>query len=127
MGLLRWHLKRRAIKGYLAGLPHVLRERYAPTGPYSLGQIRRSMEDQKLSTSFIPYAVVIFGDAEALDEFNRNSGEAHDYQRLRRELVKAYYLGSTTFTVADVFKHGAPGPDLDGTMRRHSGYDGSYC
>jgi hypothetical protein len=108
MDPLTWLHKRRAIRRYLRVLPFKLRDDYGHLGPYSPGQVQRTVERHKITgPRFLPYALAIFCDPGKVDAGHLKELERLDLGRLRDEIAVGWFEGNAEFDLKDVFSQAA--------------------
>lgn len=95
----KWR-KRRALKSYVLKLPALLRKDYGGVGPYTEGQVRKTIERYGLNRKYMIYACAIFvGKERFVAAYQQEPGAVYD--DLRQEVADRFFLGNANFGAGD--------------------------
>ena len=93
--------KNRILKKFINKLPSCLSRRYGIAEYYSLGQLVRTLDEEKYPQLYRGYAMVLFlTEADARAELGIDSV----YEDIRRELADRYYDGDLAFSTKPLTK-----------------------
>ena len=107
--MMNWLAKRRRRKTLLKGLRIVgplLKERYGASDTYTVGQVRRSVEDARVPKDFITYGYAIFLQKDDFDTVQQKLGREALYYVLRREVADLCFSGEINFSVKRALSFG---------------------
>ncbi len=131
MGLLAALRKRSAIRDYVRKLPELLVKDYGFSQSYTALQIKSTVERHKLSTEYIRYAISMYSDRAAFDQFHRGLVEQWNYDAIRGEVQAGYLPGYSHFSITDMLEtfpdsaYGEGGSGSHGAAEGHANGDTS--
>jgi hypothetical protein len=130
MRLLENIRKRRAIQRYAQKLPRLLAKDYGRRTQYTPPQIKSTVDRYNMNAIYSCYAIAMFSNRDAFDQFHEASGEQCNYDAMRGEIATEYFGGNSGFGISDiltVFPEGESGHDHGnshdgGSGHGHSGH-----
>jgi hypothetical protein len=84
----------------------LLKERYGVSDSYSVGQVRKTMEDSRVPKNFAIFGYAIFMDRDGFYTVQREQGEQYDYEDLRKIVADLCFSGEISFTVKRALSYG---------------------
>jgi hypothetical protein len=99
---LRLFGKRRAIRSYARQLPRLLARDYGFSRSYTPWQVRRTVERAGLNVAHSCYAIAMFSDRDAFNQFHHEISENCDYNMMRAEIADGHFHGNIHFTISDI-------------------------
>jgi len=120
-------MRRRAIRTYAKKLGPLLRRRYGRSGSYTAGQIRTTIERERLPANHMVYAYAMFMDQPGFDAAQTDLGPVGDYEATRQEIGDLCFGGNSSFSAADLASYGSAshGGSADGGFDGGGGAGGS--
>lgn len=98
MGFIERLRRKRAIKAYIKELPGLLARDYGRSDRYTPRQVQRTLERNRLSKTYAPFAVASFCGR---DEFYLHREEfadgSADYDAMRQEIADRHFAGNADF------------------------------
>lgn len=95
--------KDHAIRSYLIRLPAILALSYGQSDNYTPEQVIRVIELSVLSQDYKSYAVAMFCDRFAFENYYQTAGEPYIYDGIRAKIANLHFNGYVYFSVADVY------------------------
>lgn len=92
--------KKRALKSYVSKLPALLRKSYGGVGPYTVGQVIKTVERYGLNQKYLAYACAIFVEKERFVAAYQHEADIA-YEDLKQEVADKFFLGNANFSVVD--------------------------
>ena len=131
MEFLKRFLKRRALNNYKRRLPRLLARDYGASRTYTPAQMAKTVERNGLNAEYAGYAIAIFSERDAFQDFYSRNGRPGDYEGMRGELASDLFGGNADFTYADIVSasgwdgslHDSSGGGETGS---HGGADGGH-
>jgi hypothetical protein len=99
---LRSFGKRRAIRSYTRQLPRLLAKDYGFSRTYTARQVRRTVERSGLNVYYSCYAIAMFSDRDAFNQFHHEISENCNYDMMRAEIADGHFHGDIHFTISDI-------------------------
>jgi hypothetical protein len=99
LGALRW---RRVTRDYARRLPNLLARDYGTSREYTPRQVSRTIERYKLNRDYSCYAIAMFSDRAAFDQYHHGLGENCNFDMMCGEVAVAHFNGNVHFTVSDI-------------------------
>jgi len=93
--------KSRAIKKYLKFLPRDLAARYGLSDFYTVGQVKRTIEELKYPQTFVGYAYILF---LSQDEAVNALGDSKEHETIRNEIALKFFNGDNDFQLVPLSK-----------------------
>ena len=90
--------KRRALKAYISKLPGLLQKDYGGIGPYTVGQVTRTVERYGLNQNHVAYACAIFVEKERFMVAYQNESD-FAYENLKQEVADKFFFGNANFSM----------------------------
>jgi len=122
MAFLEALRKRRVTRDYARRLPKLLAKDYGFALSYSPRQVRSTIERYGLNSDYSCYAISMFSDRVAFEQYHNGLGENCAYDTMRAEVAAAHFNGNAHFTMSDMLD-AFPG-NADGTGDSHGTADG---
>ncbi|MBU3068815.1 hypothetical protein KOI40_03230 [Aestuariicella sp. G3-2] len=107
MNFISRYLKNRAIKSYVLKLAPLLSKRYGVSDQYTVGQISRTIQQYKLNSRFIAYAIALYRFEASFNTITRHQIDQPFLDQLRAELANLLAL-NPKFTARDILALAAP-------------------
>lgn len=114
MDLISNFRKKRAIKSYIKKLPRLLAKDYGSSKSYTPMQVKKTIERNRLPVIYSGYALAIFSNQDAYNQFYQDIGETCDYDAMRCEVADKHFSGNSNFEMSDVIS----------TSSSYGGFDG---
>jgi Family of unknown function (DUF6559) len=80
---IKQYFEDRGIKKFLKTLSPALKQRYGGSGPYTYGQVQKTIEDLKLDKKYSDFAFFIFCDEDQYEKFGFHLEEVKRYEGYR--------------------------------------------
>jgi hypothetical protein len=96
--------KRWATRDYARKLPRLLAKDYGFSLSYSPRQVRSTIERYRLSDYYSCYAISMFCDRTAFEQYHNGLGESCDYDAMRAEVAETHFNGNSHFTMSDILE-----------------------
>lgn len=123
--LEKWR-KRRAILDYARNLPKLLARDYGHSLSYFPRQVRSTIERYGLSGDYSCYAISMFSDRAAFEQYHVGIGEVCDYNSMRTEVAEAHFNGNIHFMVTDIMQVFSDGGHSTWTSDHHGAVNGYF-
>jgi hypothetical protein len=94
--------KRRVTRDYARKLPRLLAKDYGFSQSYSPRQVRSTIERYRLNGDYSCYAISMFSDRPAFEQYHRELGEHCNYDEMRAEVAAAHFNGNSHFTMSHI-------------------------
>ena len=94
--------KRKAIKRYARQLPGLLSKDNGRRSHYTPSQIRSTVDRYNLNAIYSCYAIAMFSNREAFDQFHEANGEHCNYDAMRGEIAVEHFGGNSEFGFSDI-------------------------
>ncbi len=107
MNFITRYLRNRAVKSYVLKLAPLLVKRYGVSDQYTVGQISRTIQEHKLNSRFIAYAIALYRHEESFNTIKRFQINQGLLDQLRYELVLLLGL-DPSYTANDVISIASP-------------------
>ena len=108
MNLVSKFFRNRAVKAYVLKLAPLLVKRYGLSEQYTVGQLSRTIQECKLNSRFIAYAIALYRHEESFNTINRYGINQALLNQLRNEIAGLLEL-PTYYTAKDIVSLSAPG------------------
>lgn len=89
--------KKRVLRTYIKKLPALLRKDYGGVGPYTVGQVTKTVERYGLNRRYVAYACAIFVEKERFVVAYQNE-PSFAYEDLKQEVADKFFLGNANFS-----------------------------
>lgn len=100
--LIDRYLKHRAIKKYIRSLGPQLRQRYGISEYYTEGQIRTTLEHNKIGGKYAVYAYGLYLVPEQFDGILTMLNESKTSKSIRKHLAVTYVGGNIDYSYSDI-------------------------
>lgn len=107
MNFIARYLRNRAIKSYVLRLSPLLIDRYGVSEQYTVGQISRTIQEYKLNTRFIAYAIALYRFEDSVNTIKQYQINQELLNKLRQELMLLLGL-SPGYTAKDILSLASP-------------------
>jgi hypothetical protein len=124
MAFLRALRKRWVTRDYARKLPNLLARDYGFSQSYSPRQVRSTIERYGLNSDYSCYAISMFSDRAAFDQYHRDLGEHCNYDAMRAEVAAAHFNGNSHFTMSDMLEAFSDSAHIAGAGDSHGVADG---
>lgn len=95
---------RRVTRDYARKLPKLLGQDYGFSRSYSPRQVTSTIERYGLNSDYSCYAILMFSDRAAFEQYHQASGENCNYDAMRAEVAAAHFHGNAHFAMSDILE-----------------------
>jgi len=95
-----------AVRSFAKELGPKLRERYGAQSKYTPTQVVQTIREGRFNVDYECFALSMFCDRLAFDDYHRFFGRACDYDSMRSELADRFFDGDASFEIADIIRDG---------------------